>query len=54
MNINPNSDMCLVSKENDPWLWHKRFCYLHFKAINNVTTQEFSTYYFNVIKDFKL
>ena len=24
MKINHNSDMCLIAKENDPWLWHKR------------------------------
>ena len=23
MNINHNTSMCLLAKDNDPWLWHK-------------------------------
>jgi len=34
MKINNNSDMYIIAEENDLWLWHKRFCHIHFKAIN--------------------
>jgi len=35
MTINHNSDMRLIAKENDPWLWHKRFCLLILKLLIN-------------------
>ena len=28
--------MCLIAKENDPWLWHKRFCHINFQTINKL------------------
>ena len=32
--------MCLIAKENDPWLWHKRFCYINFKAIHKLSKND--------------
>ena len=40
MKINHNSDMCLIAKENDPWLWHKRFCHINFKTIRKLSKNE--------------
>ena len=40
MKINHNLDMCLIAKENDPWLWHKRFCHINFKAIHKISKND--------------
>ena len=40
MKINHNSDMCLIANENDPWLWHKRFCHINFKTINKLSKND--------------
>ena len=40
MKINKNKDMCLMVKDNDPWLWHKRFCHINFKSIQKLSKNE--------------
>ena len=40
MKVNHNSDMCLIAKENDPWLWHKRFCHINFQTINKLSKND--------------
>ena len=37
MKINHNSNMCLLAKDNDPWIWHKRFCHINFKALSKLS-----------------
>src|SRR5574338_721645 len=37
MNVNNNSNLCLVAKENDSCLWHKRFCHINFNTINKLS-----------------
>ena len=40
MNFNQNSNMCLIAKENDPWIWHKRFCHINFKTIDKLAKND--------------
>ena len=40
MNINKNSNLCLTTKHDDPWLWHKRFCHINFKYMNKSAKYE--------------
>lgn len=30
--------MCLVSKGEDSWLWHRRLSHVHFDLINKITS----------------
>ena len=40
MTTNNNPSMCLLAKEKDPWLWHKRFCHINFKTINKISKSD--------------
>ena len=38
--IPPNHAHCLMSKENDSWLWHRRIAHIHMDHLNKLVSKD--------------
>jgi len=36
----PNNDQCFLSKDDDPWLWHKRIAHINMEHLNKLISKD--------------
>ena len=48
--MNPIEITCLVTKVDDNWLWHKRFCHINFDSIVNIRSMFAVRYFPKIVK----
>ena len=36
----PNYDQCFLSKDDDPWLWHRRIAHINMEHLNKLISKD--------------
>ena len=41
LNQKQNRDQCFLSKDDDPWLWHRRIAHINMEHLNKIISKDF-------------